>query len=50
VRVFDGSDSGLSAPTHVLVRGIIIAGIGAVAQAGSGVTIIERKSRTLNPT
>jgi imidazolonepropionase-like amidohydrolase len=49
VRVFDGSGSPLSAPTDVLVRGNIIAAIGATARPLADATIIDGKGRTLMP-
>ena len=48
VRVFDGSGSALSAPTSVLVRGNVIAAIGAAAVSGTA-TVIDGKGRTLMP-
>lgn len=48
VRVYDGKGSSLSAPTSVLVRGNVIAGIGTV-QAAPGASIIEGNGRTLMP-
>lgn len=48
VRVFDGSGSALSAPTNVLVRGNVIAAIGAGATSRAA-TVIEGKGRTLMP-
>lgn len=49
VRVFDGSTPRLSAPTDVLVRGNLIAAIGADAQPGPQATVIEGRGRTLMP-
>jgi imidazolonepropionase-like amidohydrolase len=49
VRVFDGSGTPLSAPTSVLVRGTVIAAIGAEARPGAGTMIIDGKGRTLMP-
>ncbi len=48
VRVFDGSGAPLSAPTDVLVRGNVIAAIGAGTTAPNA-TIIEGGGRTLMP-
>lgn len=48
VRVFDGSGSALSAPTDVLVRGNLIAAIGAGAKS-TNANVIEGKGRTLMP-
>lgn len=48
VRVFDGTGAPLSAPTDVLVRGNVIASIGA-ATAAPGATVIEGGGRTLMP-
>lgn len=49
VRVFDGKGGSLSAPTSVLVRGNVIAAIGAGAVAGPGATLIDGAGRTLMP-
>jgi len=50
VRVFDGKSAALSGPTTVLVRGNMIAAIGASAiPAGPAVTIIDGGGRTLMP-
>jgi imidazolonepropionase-like amidohydrolase len=49
VRIFDGSGSPLSAPTNVLVRGNVIAAIGADARSDTDATIIDGKGRTLMP-
>jgi imidazolonepropionase-like amidohydrolase len=48
VRVFDGVGPALSPPTDVLVRGNLIAAIGAGARS-SGATVIEGRGRTLMP-
>lgn len=50
VRVFDGRGSSLSAPTDVLVRGNLIASIGAGATPTSATaTVIDGGGRTLMP-
>lgn len=50
VRVFDGRSAALSLPTDVLVRGNVIAAIGAgVSAARSDATILEAGGRTLMP-
>lgn len=49
VRVFDGSSSGLSAPTDVLVSGNRIARIAPAQAAPAGGTVIEGRGRTLMP-
>ncbi len=49
VRVFDGQGDRLSAPTSVLVRGKLIAGIGPGVQARADATIVEGGGRTLMP-
>ncbi len=49
VRVFDGTSDGLSERTTVLVRGNIIAAIGAGAVPSAGATIVEGAGRTLMP-
>lgn len=49
VRVFDGKGDRLSAPTSVLVRGNLIAGIGPSVQAAADATIVEGGGRTLMP-
>jgi len=50
VRVFDGRSTALSGPTTVLIRGNLIAAIGAGAiPAGPAVTIIDGGGRTLMP-
>ncbi|WP_426164841.1 amidohydrolase family protein [Sandarakinorhabdus sp. DWP1-3-1] len=48
VRVFDGTGAPLSPPTDVLVRGNVIASIGA-ATAAPGATVIDGGGRTLMP-
>jgi imidazolonepropionase-like amidohydrolase len=50
VRVFDGTSGAVTGPTAVLVRGNLIAAIGAGAvPATTAVTIIEGAGRTLMP-
>lgn len=51
VRVFDGTSDALSAPTDVLVRDGVIAGIGVVAPdvEGEGRTTIDAGGRVLMP-
>ncbi|OYU15538.1 MAG: hydrolase [Alphaproteobacteria bacterium PA4] len=49
VRVFDGAGGPLSAPTNVLVRGNIIAAIGADVRPGGAAKTIDGKGRTLMP-
>jgi imidazolonepropionase-like amidohydrolase len=48
VRIFDGTSTELSAPTNVLVRGNVIAAIGAET-AGADARIIDGKGSTLMP-
>jgi imidazolonepropionase-like amidohydrolase len=48
VRVFDGKSAKLSAPTSVLVRGNVIAAIGADAKSSTA-TIVNGGGRTLMP-
>jgi imidazolonepropionase-like amidohydrolase len=48
VRVFDGKSEALSAPTNVLVRGNVIAAIGADVKSASA-TVIKGGGRTLMP-
>lgn len=50
VLVFDGKSASLSGPTDVLVRGRLIAAVGAGANvAGTAVTTIDGSGRTLMP-
>ncbi|WP_416907110.1 MAG: amidohydrolase family protein [Polymorphobacter sp.] len=49
VRVFNGTSPALSPPTDVLVRGNIIAAMGADARPAPGATVIEGQGRTLMP-
>jgi imidazolonepropionase-like amidohydrolase len=49
VRVYDGRAERLSAPTSVLVRGNVIAGIGPAVVAAPGATVIDGGGRTLMP-
>ena len=50
VRVFDGTADKLSAPTTVVVRGNVIAAIGADAKASSAAaTVIDGRGQTLMP-
>lgn len=48
VRVFDGTSAKLSAPTNVLVRGNVIAAIGADAKSSTA-TVVNGGGRTLMP-
>ena len=49
VRVFDGIAPGLSGITNVLVRGNVIAAVGADVGAGAGSLVIDSAGRTLMP-
>jgi imidazolonepropionase-like amidohydrolase len=49
VRIFDGTSADLSAPTAVLVRGNVIAEIGAGLAAGPAAQVIDGNGRTLMP-
>ena len=49
VRVLDTARGKLGAPTDVLVRGNLIAAIGADARPSSAATIVEGRGRTLMP-
>jgi len=49
VRIFDGKGEALSAPTSVLVRGNLIAGIGDDLTAAPEATVIDGGGRTLMP-
>lgn len=49
VRVFDGIAPGLSGITNVLVRGNVIAAVGADVGAGAGSLVIDGAGRTLMP-
>ena len=50
VRVYDGKNARLSAPSQVLVRGEVIERISATSmEAPAGATVIDGQSRTLMP-
>lgn len=49
VRVLDTAQGTLGAPTDVLVRGKLIAAVGADVQASAAATVVDGRGRTLMP-